>query len=37
MSVRMKLLGLSENADGLYRLSDLEQRFYKAIEAYDKL
>lgn len=37
MAVRMKLEGLTENADHLYRLEDLEQRFNKAISAYDEL
>ena len=35
--VKIKLKGLQENADGLYSLSDLEQRFTKAIKAYDAL
>jgi len=29
--------GLSENADRLYLLSDVERRFEKAIAAYDNL
>ena len=37
VAVRLQLEGISENADRLYRLSDVEQRFSKAIEAYDKL
>ena len=37
MAVRMKLEGLTENADHLYRLEDLERRFTKAISAYDEL
>jgi len=37
MAVRLQLEGLSENADRLYRLSDVEQRFEKAITAYDHL
>lgn len=37
MAVRLQLDGLSENADRLYRLSDVEQRFSKAIAAYDAL
>lgn len=36
-AVRMRLSGLSENSDGLYRLSDVEQRFTQSISAYDKL
>lgn len=35
--VKIKLKGLKENADGLYALSDLEERFSKAIKAYDAL
>lgn len=37
VAVRLRLTGLSENADRLYRLSDVEQRFEKAITAYDTL
>ena len=37
VAVRLRLSGLSENADHLYRLSDVEQRFSKAIAAYDAL
>jgi len=37
MAVRLRLNGLEENADGLYLLSDVEQRFSKAIEAYDTI
>ena len=37
VAVRLRLEGLSENADRLYRLPDLEQRFSKAIAAYDAL
>lgn len=33
----LKLKGLRQNSDGLYRLSDLKQRFQKAIDAYDDL
>lgn len=37
MGVKVKLKGLKENADGLYSLNDIEQRFSKAIRAYDSL
>ena len=37
MAVRLRLNGLKENADGLYLLSDVEQRFSKAIKAYDSI
>ncbi len=37
VAFRVQLEGLSENADGLYLLSDVEQRFEKAISAYDNL
>lgn len=37
VAVRLRLDGLRENADGLYSLSDVEQRFEKAIAAYDAL
>lgn len=37
VAVRLRLSGLSENADRLYRFSDVEQRFTKAIAAYDTL
>ena len=37
VAVRLKLKGLSENKDHLYRLDELEQRFAKAIAAYDAL
>ena len=37
MAVRLRLNGLKENADGLYLLSDVEQRFSKAIKAYDAI
>ena len=37
MAVKIPLSGLSANADGLYRLSDVEQRISQAIEAYDSL
>lgn len=37
MAVKVKLKGLKENADGLYSLNDIEQRFSKAIMAYDSL
>ena len=37
MAVKIPLSGLSANADGLYRLSDVEQRISQAIEAYDTL
>ena len=33
----LKLKGLKENADGLYLLKDLQQRFIEAISAYDAL
>jgi glucose-1-phosphatase len=33
----LKLKGLKENADGLYLLDDLQQRFAEAISAYDEL
>lgn len=33
----VKLKGLKENKDGLYRLQDVQQRFEEAIGAYDKL
>lgn len=35
--VKIKLKGLKENADGLYTLSDVQQRLSKAIVAYDAL
>ena len=31
------LAWLKENADGLYSLADVQQRFSKAIKAYDQL
>jgi glucose-1-phosphatase len=37
MAVKVTLSGLSANPDGLYRLSDLEQRLSQAIAAYDVL
>ena len=37
MAIPLPLRGLVPNADGLYLLSDLEQRFEEAIVAYDKL
>jgi glucose-1-phosphatase len=37
MAVRLRLKGLDENSDGLYLLSDVEQRFSKAIKAYDSI
>lgn len=37
VAVRLKLEGLAENADGLYRLADVEGRFAEAIAAYDTL
>lgn len=37
MAVRLRLKGLDENSDGLYLLSDVEQRFSKAINAYDSI
>lgn len=37
VAVRLRLKGLTENADGLYRLSDVEKRFTDAIAAYDAL
>ncbi len=33
----LTLNGLTQNADGLYRLSDVQQRFKEAITAYDEL
>ena len=33
----VKLKGLKANKDGLYKLHDLQQRFHKAIGAYDEL
>lgn len=33
----LTLHGLTQNADGLYRLSDVQQRFKEAIGAYDEL
>ena len=35
--IPIKLNGLKENADGLYLLSELEQRLSQAIEAYENL
>lgn len=35
VAVRLQLEGLMENADGLYLLSDVENRFAEAINAYD--
>ena len=37
MALPLHLRGLVPNADGLYLLSDLEQRFVEAIDAYDRL
>ena len=37
MSYPLSLNSLTRNKDGLYRLSDVEQRFDQAIAAYDKL
>jgi len=37
MALPLHLRGLVPNADGLYLLSDLEQRFQEAITAYDSL
>lgn len=37
MAIPLPLRGLVPNADGLYLLSDLEQRFEEAIDAYDQL
>lgn len=37
MAVRLRLKGLDENSDGLYLLSDVEQRFSKAINTYDSI
>ena len=37
MAVRILLDGLNQNADKLYRLQDIEQRFTEAIEAYENL
>ena len=37
MAFRLRLSGLKENADGLYLLSDVEQRFAQAIKAYDAI
>jgi glucose-1-phosphatase len=34
---RLKLNGMKQNNDGLYKLSDLQQRFQTAIDAYDEL
>ncbi|WP_029541862.1 histidine-type phosphatase [Selenomonas sp. AB3002] len=34
---QLKLKGLKANADGLYLLKDVQQRFQQAIDAYDKL
>lgn len=35
--IQLKLKGLHENADGLYALTDVEQRLSSAIKAYDTL
>lgn len=37
VAVRLCLKALKENPDGLYLLSDLEQRFAEAISAYDEI
>lgn len=37
MMVQLELLGVKKNADGLYRLSDVQQRFSEAIGAYDTI
>ena len=37
MIFQLKLKGLVQNADGLYKLSDLQNRFNEAITAYDNL
>ena len=37
MVVSLKLDGLQENADGLYKMVDLEARFLQAIRAYDAI
>ena len=37
MNYQIKLKGLEQNIDGLYKLSDLQQRFSEAIKAYDNL
>jgi len=37
MMVQLELLGLQKNADGLYKLSDVEQRFKEAIGSYDAI
>ncbi|MDE7496889.1 MAG: glucose-1-phosphatase, partial [Muribaculaceae bacterium] len=37
MVVSLKLDGLQENADGLYKMADLEARFLQAIRAYDAI
>ena len=37
MAIPLRLKGLTANADGLYLLSDLEQRFAEAIDLYDNL
>ena len=37
MVYQLSLKGLKANADGLYRLEDLRQRFSQAIRAYDRL
>jgi glucose-1-phosphatase len=36
VTFRLKLNGLKQNSDGLYKLSDLQQRFQTAIDAYDE-
>lgn len=33
----LSLNGLEKNADGYYRLADVQRRFYEAIDAYDQL
>jgi len=35
--VRLSLAGLNANEDGLYKLSDVQARFQKALDAYDPL
>ena len=37
LSFKIKLIGLEENADGLYEYSDLKDRIIQAIDAYDVL
>ena len=37
MIYQLKLKGLTQNADGLYKLGDLQKRFVEAISAYDDI